>query len=255
MSWLDALVIVAAGIGAGTINTVVGSGTLLTFPTLVLLGVPPLQANVANTVGLAPGSLSGAIGYRRELAGQRHRLVRLGAASGVGGLAGGIALLVAPAAVFDAVVPVLVLAAVVAMALQPRLARVVASRRAARDHAAGAALGAGLVLGVALTGTYGGYFGAAQGVVLLALLGTLVDDDLQRLNALKNVLAFMPNAVSAILFAVVTDVDWAIAGLIAVGSVIGGQVGARIGRRLSPTVLRAVVVAIGLAAVWQLTRG
>jgi uncharacterized membrane protein YfcA len=251
---LEIAAVLLAGIAAGTINTVVGSGTLITFPTLLALGVPPVTANVSNTVGLVPGSLSGAVGYRRELAGQRSRLLRLASASLLGGIAGAVLLLVLPASAFDAIVPVLIGIGVLLVILGPAIQRRVAARHEARgglpDHGAPWVWPA-----VAGAGVYGGYFGAAQGVLLMAILGIGVDDDLQRHNATKNVLALLVNAVAAVVFIVVADVDWPVAGLIAVGSVIGGQIGAGVGRRLPAALLRAVIVVVGVAALVVFLRG
>ena len=233
---------------AGTINTVVGSGTLITFPTLLAFGIPPVTANVSNTVGLAPGSLSGAIGYRAELAGQRRRLVRLGSASLVGGIAGALLLLVLPSSAFDAIVPVLIVLGCVLVVLGPRIQRRVAARAAQRgglpEHGVWWVWPA-----VAAAGVYGGYFGAAQGVLLMAILGIGVADSMQRHNATKNVLALIVNGIAAVVFIFVADVNWPVAGLIAVGSVIGGQIGATVGRRLPANVLRAVIVTVGVVAV------
>ena len=251
MTGLEIAAILLAGVAAGTINTVVGSGTLITFPTLLALGVPPVTANVSNTVGLVPGSISGTIGYRRELVGQRSRLVRLASASLLGGIAGAVLLLVLPSAAFDTIVPVLIGIGVLLVVLGPAISRRVAARAAARgglpDHGAPWVWPA--VLG---TGVYGGYFGAAQGVLLMAILGIGVEDDLQRHNATKNVLALIVNGVAALIFIAVADVDWAVAGLIALGAVVGGQIGARVGRRLPPMVLRVVIVAVGVAALISL---
>jgi uncharacterized membrane protein YfcA len=240
--------ILLAGVAAGTINTVVGSGTLITFPTLLAFGVPPVTANVSNTVGLVPGSVSGAIGYRRELEGQRSRVLRLGVASFIGGLAGGLLLLRLPAGAFEAIVPALILLGVVLVVFQPRISAWVARRH---DAAGGMPHhGAWWVWpGVLLTGVYGGYFGAAQGVLLMAIMGIGLDDTLQRLNAVKNVLAAIVNAVAGLLFIAVAHVDWRIVALIGVGSVIGGQVGATVGRRLPPLVLRGVIVVVGVVAL------
>jgi len=240
--------ILLAGVAAGTINTVVGSGTLITFPTLLAFGVPPVTANVSNTIGLVPGSVSGAIGYRRELSGQRGRLLRLASASLVGGVAGAVLLLALPPEAFDAIVPVLILGGCVLVVLQPTIARKVATRAASRGGAPehGALWVWVLVM---LTGVYGGYFGAAQGVLLMAVLGIGIQDSLQRLNGTKNVLAGLVNAVAAVVFIVVAEVDWVVAALIAVGAVVGGQVGATVGRRLPPLVLRMVIVTVGLVAV------
>jgi uncharacterized membrane protein YfcA len=241
--------VLLAGVAAGTINTVVGSGTLITFPTLLAFGVPPVTANVSNTIGLVPGSLSGAIGYRRELAGQRSRLLRLGTASLLGGVAGAVLLLVLPAAAFDAVVPVLIGLGCLLVLLQPRISAAVAARAAARGqemHPHGAGWVWVLVM---LTGVYGGYFGAAQGVLLMAVLGVGLQESMQRNNATKNVLAALVNGVAAVLFLFVAHVDWRAAVLIAIGSTIGGQIGARVGRRLPPLALRVVIVVVGVFAL------
>jgi len=245
--WQMAAVLLA-GVAAGTINTVVGSGTLITFPTLLAMGLPPVTANVSNTVGLVPGSVSGAIGYRRELAGQRRRLVRLGSASLIGGLLGGVLLLELPSQVFGAAVPALIALGCLLVIFQPAISRRVAARRGA-VHEHGAAWVWVLVL---LTGIYGGYFGAAQGVLLMAVLGIGLQETMQRNNATKNVLAALVNGVAAVLFLFVAHVDWRAAVLIAVGSAIGGQIGARVGRRLPPLALRAVIVAVGVFALVKL---
>ncbi|MHB1854152.1 MAG: sulfite exporter TauE/SafE family protein [Acidimicrobiales bacterium] len=244
--WGD-LAVAGAGVLAGGINTIVGSGSLITFPTLVALGLPPLVANVTNTVGLVPGSVSGAWGYRRELAGQRGRAIRLGIFSALGGLAGGILLLSLPGS-FQEVVPWLVLLAVAMVVVQPRLARWLADRgRAPEGHGGWLLRG-----GVFTTGVYGGYFGAAQGVLLIGILGLGVDDDLQRLNALKNVLAALVNGVAGVLFIVDAPVRWEPALILAAGSIAGGQLGARVGRRLPAAVLRGVIVIGGVAVAVKL---
>jgi uncharacterized membrane protein YfcA len=249
MSLLHAVVIFAAGIAAGTINTVVGSGTLFTFPVLLSVGYAPVVANVSNTVGLVPGSLSGAIGYRRELAGQRSRLARLAVASASGGIVGAVLLLTLPASAFKAIVPAFIVIALVLILAQPRLAvlRGADERTTRRRHAGPLA-----TLGVFAGGVYGGYFGAAQGILVLAILGLSVDDELQRLNALKVVLTGLVNLVSGLVFVFAAHVAWAPAGLIAAGSVLGGIVGARAGRRLPPAGLRAVIVIVGIVAIVRL---
>ncbi len=246
--------ILLAGVAAGTINTVVGSGTLITFPTLLSLGVPPVMANVSNTIGLVPGSLSGAIGYRRELAGQRARLLRLGTASLTGGIVGAVLLLGLPEAAFDAIVPVLILLGCALVVVQPWISRRLTARAEARGTVRphhGAAWVWALVM---LTGIYGGYFGAAQGVLLMAVLGVGLQETLQRNNATKNVLALLVNAVAACVFVLFAQIDWRVVGLIAAGSVVGGQIGATVGRRLPPVVLRVVIVAVGLTAVTMFVR-
>ena len=240
MSPLEAIAILAAGFAAGTINTVVGSGSLITFPTLLAFGYPAVVANVSNTVGLVPGSLSGAIGYRRELAGQRDRAVRLGIAAIAGGLTGGLLLLALPQSAFERIVPILILGAVVLIAIQPRLSRAMGDRRAAgREHTLP------LAVTIFLTGVYGGYFGAGQGVIMMALLATFLPDALQRLNGLKNVLAVLINGVAAVLFIAVAPVAWPAAILVAIGAIVGGQVGALVGRRLPAGALRLAIIVIG----------
>jgi uncharacterized membrane protein YfcA len=272
---LQALAIFAAGLAAGTINTVVGSGTLITFPVLLAFGYPPVLANVSNNVGLVPGTASGVHGYRAELAGQRQRVIRLGSASLTGGLVGAILLLVLPADAFKAIVPALIGIALVMVVFQPRLAKWVAARQRRQAAAAGVdeADPAGLVtdppdavspvpslqLGgpvlwvlVFLTGIYGGYFGAAQGVLLLGLMGVAFTDSIQRINAVKNVMAGTVNGIAAIVFIIATHIDWGAAGLIAAGSIIGGQVGARIGRKLPPWGMRLLIVIVGTIALVKL---
>jgi uncharacterized protein len=288
--FLQALAIFAAGLAAGTINTVVGSGTLITFPTLLAFGYPPVLANVSNNVGLVPGVASGVHGYRAELAGQRRRIIRLGSASASGGLVGAILLLVLPADAFEAIVPALIGVAVVMVLIQPRLARWMARRQVDRSAAApddgapgadpdparsprpldGGTTAVGVLpatdvsrsveaIGgpvlwffVFCAGVYGGYFGAAQGVLLIGMLGIAFSDSLQRINAVKNVLAGLVNGLAAIVFIALTHIDWGVAGLIAAGSIIGGQVGARVGRRLPPWGLRLVIVCVGVAALVKL---
>jgi uncharacterized membrane protein YfcA len=322
--FLQALAIFAAGLAAGTINTVVGSGTLITFPTLLAFGYPPVLANVSNNVGLVPGVASGVHGYRAELEGQRRRIIRLGSASACGGLVGAILLLVLPAEAFKAIVPALIGVAVVMVLIQPRLARWMARRQLARsagragngglaaqadgadpdprppadaDHGtggnggadgadgnggnggadgngaagrAGAATAVGVLPATGISsradaiggpvlwalvfcaGVYGGYFGAAQGVLLIGMLGIAFTDSLQRINAVKNVLAGLVNGVAAVVFIALTHIDWKVAGLIAAGSIIGGQAGARVGRRLPPWGLRLLIVCVGVAALVKL---
>jgi len=244
---LQGLALFAAGLAAGTINAVVGSGTLVTFPTLLAIGYPPVLANVTNTVGLVPGSLSGVVGYRQELRGQLSRLLRLGTASALGGAGGALLLLWLPASAFRAVVPVLISLGCVLVVAQPRLARHVTPSASAPPH--GSALVAVLVFAA---GVYGGYFGAAQGVLLIGILGLGLTETLQRVNAAKNVLALIVNAIAAVVFIVVSHVAWPAAGLIAAGSVVGGQLGATVGRRLPSPVFRGVVVVVGVVAVVKL---
>jgi hypothetical protein len=281
---LQALAIFAAGLAAGTINTVVGSGTLITFPTLLAFGYPPVLANVSNNIGLVPGVASGVHGYRAELKGQRRRIIRLGSASICGGLVGAILLLVLPAGAFKAIVPVLIGVALLMIVFQPRLQEWMAFRQLSRTEAAADAVPAadgggvsgpggptavdvvkatrpatdlqvgGPVLWVLvfLSGVYGGYFGAAQGVLLLGLMGVAFTDSMQRINAVKNVLAGLVNGLAAVVFVIATHIDWGAAGLIACGAILGGQLGARIGRKLPPGALRVLIVVVGIAALVKL---
>jgi len=249
MTALEIAAIFAAGVAAGTINTIVGSGSLITFPTLLAFGFKPLDANVSNTVGLVPGSLSGALGYRRELVGQRSRAIRLGIASGAGGLTGALLLLAFPGA-FAAIVPILIAVALVLVAAGPRLSRALAAHRHADAHRSWPLL----VLFYA-TAIYGGYFGAGMGIIMIALLTIFLPDDIQRLNGLKNVLAALINGVAGILFVCVAPVHWDVALLIAVGSILGGQIGSRIGRRLPAPALRVAIICVGLVAEFRLLVG
>jgi uncharacterized membrane protein YfcA len=245
---LEALTIFAAGIVAGTMNVIVGSGTLVTFPTLIGFGYDPVVANVSNTVGLVPGSVAGAIGYRAELSGQRSRTIRMAFASAFGGLTGAILLLVLPASAFKAIVPVFIGIALVLVVVQPRVSRWVAARRdEAPEHAGPLGLAA-----IYLTGIYGGYFGAAQGIIIMAVLGVALHETLQRMNAVKNILAGLTNLVAALVFVAVADIAWGPALLIALGATVGGVVGARVGRRLPPWGLRLVIVSVGVFAIVRL---
>lgn len=248
MTPLHALAILAAGVAAGTINTLVGSGTLITFPVLLAFGYAPVTANVTNAVGLVPGSAAGAIGYRRELRGQRRRAVPLLVASTVGAVVGAVLLLSLPASAFKDIVPVFIAVALVLIVFQPQLTRALQGQRRAAHETAGPAAAAG----TAVTGVYGGYFGAAQGILLLSLLGLTIDDDLQRLNALKVVLAGINNLVAGMIFVFAAHVDWGAAGLIAAGSILGGVAGSHWGRRLPAGALRALIVVVGVVAIVRL---
>jgi len=248
----EALAIFAAAVAAGGINAVVGSGSLITFPTLLAFGFPAVIANVSNNVGLVSGNVSGAFGYRRELAGQRGRLVRLGVLSAAGSLAGAILLLSLPASAFTLIVPVLILISCVLVIIQPRLNAWMAARRARRQPGRQAERSPVLAAGVLVSGAYGGYFGAAQGVLVIGLLGSFLDDDLQRINAAKNVLVTVVNGTAAVVFILFAQVNWIVVLLIASGSTAGGLLGARVGRRLPPLALRILVATIGVIAAGKL---
>jgi hypothetical protein len=248
VTWWEAVLIFIAGLWAGTINTVVGSGTLVTFPVLVTVGFPPVTATTSNAIGLISGTISGSIGYRRELAGQRGRVLRLGVASMIGATLGTVLLLSLPPKAFETIVPALIIFALVLVVVQPRLTAWLNARRENHKEHGGAAMW----IGTLLVGIYGGYFTAAQGIMLIAIAGLFLSEPLQRLNALKNVLAAVVNTVAGIIYAFVAPVSWQVVAIIAVSSTVGGMIGAKIGRRFPPRVLRGVIVVVGLAAVVKL---
>lgn len=251
------ILIALAGVGAGAINAIVGSGTLITFPTLVALGFPPVTATMSNAVGLVAGSFSGTWGYREELRGQWNRLAWQMPASFVGAALGAWLLLHLPEKVFEQVVPVLLIAALGLVVVGPRI-QDYARRRAeaagqSAEHVSPRRMTA-LVFATFAIGVYGGYFTAAQGIMLLAAMGALLPEDMQRMNAAKNLLSLIVNIVAAVAFMVVAfdRISWPAAGLIAVGSLLGGFLGAHYGRRLSPNALRAVIVVVGLIGLYRL---
>lgn len=257
MSTTSMALIVLAGFAAGAINSVVGSGTLITFPTLVALGLPPVTATMSNAVGMVPGGVTGTWGYRAELTGQWQRLRWQIPVLVVGAAIGAFLLLHLPEKVFIRIVPVLLVAALILVVLGPRI-QAYARRRA---DAAGRSVDqisprrmAALSSGTFLIGIYGGYFTAAQGILLVGLMGALLPDDLQRMNAAKNLMSLLINVVAATGFIMVAfgRINWLVVGLIAAGSMLGGWVGARYGRRLSPTALRIIIVVVGLIGLYRL---
>jgi len=251
MTGWEMAAVAAAGFAAGGINAVVGSGTLVTFPVLLAVGLPPVTATISNSLGLVAGNLSGSIGYRRELRGQRPLLLRLLPASVLGALTGAFLLLHLPAATFEAIVPVLIGMAVLLVVLQPVVQRKLPARGQDDDAPVRGGRLAALFAGAYATGTYGGYFAASQGVLQIGIFGLLLHESLQRLNALKNVLTLTVNAVAAGAYVVVaTDrIDWWAAGLLATGSLVGGAVSSRYGRRLPSGVLRTAIVVLGIVAI------
>jgi uncharacterized membrane protein YfcA len=260
MTGWEMLAVAAAGFAAGGINAVVGSGTLVTFPVLLAVGLPPVSATISNSLGLVPGNIAGSFGYRRELEGQGRLLTRLLPASVLGALTGAFLLLRLPARAFETIVPVLVGLAVVLVVVQPLVQRALARRRARTGAVEPDQLNLSrgrllaLLAGAYGTGTYGGYFAASQGVLQIGVFGLLLPESLQRLNALKNVLSLTVNAVAATAYIVVASdrLDWTAAGLVAAGSLFGGYVGASAGRRLHPLVLRGAIVVLGLVAIYVL---
>ncbi len=241
----ELIAIGAAGVAAGSVNAVAGGGSLLTFPLLVATGVPALTANLSNTIGQLPGYVSIVGGYRAELSGQRARMVRLGAVALIGGVAGIVALKLGGQGTFRVVAPIFVLLASALLAVQPLVARRVAAGGGApaRDGH-----GAVLLIAIASAGAYFAYFGAAGGVILLALLALRIDDTLQRLNALNRFLVLVVNVMAAVVFAILGPVDWTVVAVLAPTTFAGGHVGVGLTRRLDDRILRAVIVAIGLVA-------
>jgi uncharacterized protein len=250
---IEAIAIFAAGVWAGGINVIVGSGTLVTFPTLLLFGYPPLTANVSNNLGMVAGGFSGIYGYRRELRPNKPILVRLAPASIAGALVGALLLLVLPAESFKAIVPVLIALGLVMVVIGPRVQRAAAAAR----HEEGSETMLSRILltvGIFFLGVYGGYFGAAQGILLVGLMGMILSDGIQRLTAIKNVLATLVNLMAALTFIAVAThrIDWSVVALISCGTFLGGYLGAQFGRRLPPSVLRAFILVIGSLALVKL---
>ncbi|MEU4835815.1 sulfite exporter TauE/SafE family protein [Streptosporangium sp. NPDC023615] len=248
----EMLAVFVAGVGAGAVNTVVGSGSLITFPVLLATGMPPVTAAVSNTLGVIPGSIGGVVGYRRELRGQGRRLLRMSAGALLGGLTGATLLLSLPATAFERIVPALVGLALLLVVLQPRISGSIRRRRERAGVSADPDGGPLLLTGLTLASVYGGYFSAAQGIIYVALMGVLLDETLQRLNAAKNVLVIVVNGVAALFFLFSATFDWTAVALVAAGSALGGPIGAGVGRRLGSTVLRVVIVVVGTAAIVQL---
>ena len=238
MSLIEWIAVAAAGFGAGAVNTIVGSGSLITYPVMVLLGVPPVTANIANTVGLVPGSLAGAWGYRDRLGGTRPLLLRLGAASLAGAVCGAALLTRLPKSSFAAAVPVLILAAALLVGLQPLIVRRTKPTERTRWRQ--------VTFWVFLTGVYGGYFSAAQGVILLGLLGLFLASGLQQQNAVKNVLQALVNLVAAVFLVVTAGVAWRYAAMVAIGSLVGAPVGAALAKKIPTGPFRAGIVVFGV---------
>jgi len=255
MSAFEIFSILLAGVGAGTINAAVGSGTLITFPVLLSFGVPPVVATISNSIGLVPGSLSGTWGYRRELSGQRKRVLQLLPASLLGAITGSWLLLHLPDEVFESVVPVLLVLALVLVVTQTRIQRALARFRE-RGGKPGSGRGqlAATIAGAYLVGCYGGYFAAAQGILLVGVLGSLLTESLQRVNAVKNLLVAVVNSTAATAYILVAfdRISWSAVGLIAVGSLAGGLLGSSVARRLPAPVLRGIILVLGIVGLWRI---
>jgi len=254
VSFAEVILVLVAGFGAGVINAVIGSGTLITFPALLAVGYPPVVANVSNSLGLVPGAASSAYGYRRELAGSRERLLRFAPLTATGAIVGAVLLLALPESAFEVIVPILIAISLVLILAQPRISAWVKARREAEEEGRAPAPhgGPAVQAGIFGTGIYGGYFGAGQGILLLAILAIGVPGELKELNAVRAVLAGIANLVAGIVFLFIADIAWLPVLLIAISSTVGGLVGANVGRRLPDPALRAVIVVVGLAAIAQL---
>lgn len=251
MNGTDVLVIALAGFAAGFVNGIAGGGSLVSFPALLATGHGALTANVTNTVGILPGYVGGAAGFRDQLRSQRRRVRELAPAALLGGSLGSVLLLVTPESTFDGIAPVLIIGACLLFALQPRLTRAVAARRT-EDHDAAGPVPRLAVVGAFVASIYGGYFGAGIGVIFLAILGTVLVDELSRVNALRGILSLLVNGVAAAIFAFSGEVHWAAAAILGATSLVGGYAGARTSLKLSPTLLRAVVLTFGVLAVVRL---
>lgn len=251
----NALLVAGAGLVAGAINAVAGGGTLVSFPALLAAGLNPLTANITSSVGLISGYAGGSVAYRRELAGQRDRFKALAPASIVGGVAGAVVLLVTPRSTFKAIVPFLILGSCALLAAQPRLAAAVSTRRGNAEHEEPSEITWPLRGGVGAGAVYGSYFGAGLGVLLLGVLGVLLDDGLQRLNALKGLLSLLINVVGVLVFLISGRVAWEYAGILEVTAYLGGTFGVGVARRLRPAVLRAAVIALGAVVASLLLAG
>jgi hypothetical protein len=235
---LELLAVAAAGAAAGASNALAGAGSLITFPTLIALGVPPLAANVTSTVGLIPGAAGGAIGYADLIGEQRQRVVRLALPTLLGAAAGTALLLITSNDTFEAIVPVLVAGSCLLLLFQPRLTARIA--HAGDEHSPF------LTAGLLFSGAYAAYFGSAVGILLLALLGLFVADSMQHLNGLKILLAGIANLLAAVAYAFLAAVDWRFAVCLMVSSLVGGRLGAKLARRVSGDVLRVAIALIGL---------
>ena len=232
--------IAAAAFAGGLVNAIAGGGSLITFPALIAIGLPAVQASLTNTVALCPGYLGATIAQRQDLAGQRGRMLRILPAGALGGVAGALLLLETDERAFDAIVPFLILFAAVLLAVQDRLRHWLAGHH----HAERSPLWAAVP--VAAGGVYGGYFGAGLGVIFLAVLGIVIADSLIRLNALKQTMSLVVNVAAAIVFVVSGRIDWPVAGVMLVAALAGGVVGGAIAARIPPAVLRWTVVGVAV---------
>jgi uncharacterized membrane protein YfcA len=248
MTDLEAIAVLLTGLGAGIMTSTVGVASLLSFPVLVAVGLPPVVANASNTVGMTPAGISGSFGYREELREHPRMTAAVIVTCAVGSVAGAVLLLALPAGVFEAVVPWLILFTCLLVGVSPRLNRWLRRHHDGTEPEQRTRMSPVTTFFATLTGLYGGYFGAGSGVMMLAVLGLGVDLEFRIINALKTLAVLSANVVATAIFLLVADLDWRAVGLLAAGSVVGGYVGARIGRRLPPTLLRGLVVVVGVVA-------
>ncbi|WP_193615104.1 TSUP family transporter [Nocardioides lijunqiniae] len=256
MSGLEQLAVVAAGFGAGVLTSTVGVASLLSFPVLVAVGLPPVVANVSNTIGMVPAGASGSFGYRRELREHPRVTATVIATCTVGSVLGAVLLLGLPAGVFEAVVPWLILFTCLLVGAQPRISALLRRRHPPGEAPAQRTRMSPLTTAFStLVGVYGGYFGAGSGVMMVAVLGFGLDLELRIVNGLKTLAILCGNVLAALIFIAVADVDWRAVALLASGSVVGGYVGARVGRRLPPSLFRVLVVVAGVTAAGSMLVG
>ncbi len=254
MTGAEQLAVLAAGLGAGVLTSTVGVASLLSFPVLLAVGLPPVVANASNAVGMTPAGLSGSFGYRRELREHPRATIAVILTCAVGAVAGATLLLALPAGVFESVVPWLILFTCLLVGAQPTISTWLRRRHEGAVPEPRTTMSPVTAFFAALTGVYGGYFGAGSGVMMVAVLGFGLDLDLRIVNALKTLAVLAANLVASVIFLAVAELDWPAILLLAGGSVVGGYVGARIGRRLPPTLLRILIVLAGVtAAVTMLT--
>jgi uncharacterized membrane protein YfcA len=250
---LEQLAVVAAGFAAGVLSSTVGVASLVSFPVLVAVGLPPVVANVSNTIGMTPGGASGVFGYRRELREHPGVTAVVIATCTVGSAFGAMLLLGLPAGVFEAVVPWLILFTCLLVGAQPRITALLRRRHPPGEPPPERTRMSPMTTAFStLVGVYGGYFGAGSGVMMVAVLGFGLDLELRIVNGLKTLAILCGNVLAALIFVFVAEVDWRAAGLLAAGSVVGGYVGARVGRRIPPTLFRVLIVVAGVTAALTL---
>lgn len=244
MTFTDALILLGAGVVGGLASTIASVASVVSYPVLLVLGLPPVSANVTNTMSLVLTGVGSVLGSRPELAGQRSRVIRLGVVTAFGGATGAVILLVAPGSAFAVVVPVLIGGASVALLAQPLIRKLAPTSDS--EYARGR------LVGVFAVSVYAGYFGAAAGVLLLAVLGTMLTEPLIRINAVKNAISGAANGVAAVLFAVFAPVHWAYVPLLAAGFLVGGFTGPRLIRHLPVLPLRIFIAVVGIALAVKL---